>query len=155
MATLSSMRVSGRSLTKLIYRTSRRVEFKWVKGHKHSPYNKRADKLAKQSARSCGSAPVSTSTARRKLSDRPTETGSVPMQGQRMTVRIVTDRFLEVQHMNRYRYEVVSKASPYRGYVDWIYTDREVVVRAGHTYFVQVNDEMSRPRIVKVFREVT
>lgn len=54
-------------LTRLIYRTYRRVDFNWVKGHKHSRYNKRADKLAKQSARSCGSAQVSTSTVRRKL----------------------------------------------------------------------------------------
>lgn len=37
------------------------------------------------------------------------------MLGQRMTIRIVTDRFLEVQHMNRYRYEVVSKAKPLPG----------------------------------------
>ena len=46
----------------------------------------------------------------------------------------------------------MSKASPYFGNVDWFYSYE--LLKAGHTYYVRLNDEPARPRIEKVFREL-
>lgn len=143
-----------KELLKVAHKTGLRVEFKWVKGHKHSAHNKAVDKLAKASAKGLTGAPVAIAKVRRKKSGRPTEVGSVGMRGQRMTVRIIEDRFERLSRMNRYRYEVVSAKSDFRGCVDFIFSDESIHLSAGHTYYVQVNNEQSRPRVVKMFREV-
>ena len=74
------------------------------------------------------------------------------MTGQRLCVRMITCEFLRTQRVWKLMYDVVSKASPYRGKVDLIYSDE--LLRDGHSYWVRVNDDASNPRIVKVFREL-
>jgi hypothetical protein len=68
-----------------------------------------------------------------------------------MTIRIVTSRYLHTQKMFYYKYEVLSRG-PNKGLVDRIYSEHEM--SAGHTYFVLVNDDMRRPRVVKTYRQV-
>jgi ribonuclease HI len=141
-------------LIKLVFRAGKRVEFRWVKGHRKSTHNKTADKLAKASAAQRSGQRLSIVKVRRKKTDRSVEPGSVGMLGQRMTVRIVTDEFLRTQRMNKYRYEVMSARSEFRGCVDIIYSEPTIHLSAGHTYYVQVNAEPQRPRVVKMFREI-
>jgi hypothetical protein len=76
------------------------------------------------------------------------------MKGQRITIRIIEDRFEPVQRMNRYRYEVLSRASEYFGRVDMIYSTADLYLSAGHAYYVRVNGDTDAPRVTKVFREV-
>lgn len=102
-----------KDLVREIYRVSRRVEFKWVKGHKPSAHNKAVDKVAKNSAKGVLRPPLSVSTVRRKTTANSVERGSVQLIGQRLTIRIITDEYLRVQRCYRYKYEVVSKASPF------------------------------------------
>ena len=135
-------------------RTRKRVEIRWVKGHKKSKHNKTVDKAAKLSAQRATDKRASHVKVRRKLTSRSVEPGSVGMQGQRLTVRIVTDEYLSVPRMNRYKYEVVSKASPFYGRVDWIFSEPEIYLSAGHTYHVRVNNDQKAPRIRKLYREV-
>src|SRR5207247_1377309 len=45
------------------------------------------------------------------------------MCGQRMTIRIVTAESLETQRINRYRYEVMSRRSPFYRCVDFAFSD--------------------------------
>jgi hypothetical protein len=54
----------------------------------------------------------------------------------------------------RFKYEVLSRRSPYVGKVDFIWTERGTHLRAGHTYRVRVNENTKTPRILKVFAEV-
>jgi|ERR1017187_496810 ribonuclease HI len=143
-----------KELLKTAFRTGRRVEIKWVKGHKRSRHNKAADKLAKRSARHQTGRHLSVVKVRRKKSDRSVEPGSVEMRGQRITIRIITDEYLPVQRANRYKYEVVSRASEFYGFVDTIYSRAEIHLSAGHTYHVRLNDETARPRVGKMFREI-
>jgi len=75
------------------------------------------------------------------------------MNGQRVTLRIISCEYLRVQRCWRYKYEVMSKASSYFGNVDWIFS--EISLRDGHTYYVRLNDETPNPRILKLYREVT
>jgi ribonuclease HI len=132
----------------------RRVEFEWVKGHKSSAHNKRADKAAKASAKTQAGRQIGPpAKLRRKRGDGMTERGSVVMRGQVEEIYIVTDTLLP-QGSNMYRYEVVAPGSPDKGNIDIAYSERDTVLRAGHTYEVRFNDEPKRPRIEELIREM-
>jgi ribonuclease HI len=142
-----------KDLVKAIFRTQpKRVYFEWVKGHKASTDNRVVDKLAKASAKGPLHRPLKVERPRRKLTDKKTEAGSIRCEGQRITLRVVTERWLREQKVGRYRCEVVSKASPYLGNVDWLYSHE--LLKSGHTYYVRLDDELTRPWIVKMFHEV-
>lgn len=128
------------------------VEFRWVKGHKSSVHNKAADKLAKSSARGVLRPPLSIVSVRRKKTYRSIDRGSVILIGQRLTIRVITDEYLKVQRCYKFKYEVMSKSSLYFGNVDIAYSEH--LLRAGHTYFVQMNKDSKNPRILKKYREV-
>jgi ribonuclease HI len=143
-----------KDLIKAAWRIGKRVEIKWVKGHKQSTHNKTADKLAKQSAKLQLGRRASVVKVRRKMARASVEIGSVGMHGQRLTIRIITDELLVAHKLNKAKYEVVSKASPYCGRVDLIYAPHDIHLSAGHTYHVRVNDDQKAPRVVKVYREI-
>jgi ribonuclease HI len=144
-----------KELVKLIGKVGdRRVEFKWVKGHKGSAHNKRADKAAKASAKSPSGAPLGPPVKlRRKRGAGKTERGSVAMRGQTERILVVSDRLLPQGH-NEYRYEVVGDRSEDAGKLDIAYAERDLVLSAGHIYEVQFNDITKTPRIVAVIREI-
>jgi ribonuclease HI len=145
-------KVLVRRYTKL--KKAARVEIKWGKGHSaNNPHNKAADKLAKQSARRPVRPSPATVAVRRKKTGKRLEQGSVQMLGQRLTIRIVTAEYLSVQKVHRYRYEVSSRKSPFHGNVDVAYSNNGMM-RAGHTYYVTMNDDASYPRIMKCHREI-
>jgi ribonuclease HI len=143
-----------KDLVKTANRTGKRVDVAWVAGHKRSRHNKVADKLAKASAQQPGDRRVSVVKVRRKKSAKSVEIGSVRMLGQRATIHIITDERLGEQRLNKYKYEVMSRASPFRGNVDVVYSGLEIYLSAGHTYRVRFNDKTSTPRVIKVFGEV-
>lgn len=130
-----------------------RVEIKWRKGHSSSnPHNKAADKLAKQSAGAPLGATRVPPVVRRKKSARMTERGSVVLLGQKLTIRIIEADYLSEQRLSRYRYEVMSRRSEFRGRVDIAFSD-DHLLRPGHTYFVTMGAEQGNPRIIKRHHE--
>lgn len=141
-----------KELTSLMKKLGKRVEFRWVKGHAKNIHNRAADRLARQSASLPTNKPLSVVHVRRKLTEESVDVGSVPMNGQRMTIRIITTEHLSVQDIWKSKYEVVSPRSRFRGLVDIIFS--EDLLAAGHTYFVQVNHETDNPRIAKILREI-
>jgi ribonuclease HI len=144
-----------KELVRLVGRVGRPVEFRWVKGHQDSLFNKRADKLAKASAK--GEAlrgPLDSRKVRRKKTTEKVQRGIVEMLGQQMTVRLFEELDQSDQGLVRFKYEVVTKRSPYVGKVDYIWADRGTPLRAGRTYCVRVNRNTTAPRIVKVLSEV-
>lgn len=143
-----------KELVRNVWRTGRPVEVKWVKGHKHSAHNKAADKLARESANLQIGRRVSMTKARRKTTAASVSLGSVAMLGQRLRIRVVTSEYLPTQRLSKLKYEVLSRASDFYGCMDIIYAPEEMDVSAGHTYDVRVNDDQSRPRVAKLFREV-
>jgi ribonuclease HI len=144
-----------KELLKLAARSGKPVEIRWVQGHKQSAHNRTADRLAKESSRVPSTRTASVVKVRRKVSPASVDVGSVGLHGQRLTIRIITDELLVEHRLNRLKYEVMSKASPYHGSVDLIYSTDAIHLSAGHTYYVRVNDDQKAPRVVKVFREVT
>lgn len=141
-----------KNLIKAIRQTRARVEFQKVKAHSSDIFNRAVDKLAKQSASIPLNKPLAVSTVRRKRSKEVTKLGSVEMLGQRITIRIIESKYLSVQRLYRYRYEVVSKTSPFYRKVDFICSTE--VLRESHTYSVRMNSDTANPRIAKLFHEV-
>lgn len=134
-------------------RRGKRVEIRWVKGKK-SPRTKAVDKLAKQAARTAPDRQLTPARTRRKRTSRALERGSVKMEGQRLTIRITKTEFQRLHQLTKCWYEVLSAKSPFKGCFDVIYAEPPINVRAGHTYYVRVNEETANPRIAKLFREV-
>jgi ribonuclease HI len=143
-------------LLRLLRRASqerRRVNIQWVKGHKRDPYNKAADKAAKRSAHNPLNRPLSVVSARRKKSSKNTELGSVKMQGQQVTIRVITVQFLGSPHqLWKYKYEVLSPESEFRGNVDELFS--RIYLRDGHEYEVRLNSNTDNPRIVELIRDL-
>lgn len=143
-----------KELVRAANRVHRRVDFEWVKGHRSDPHNRAADKLAKRSAQQPAGRPLTIVKVRRKHSTRKLEIGCVQMRGQRATIRIITDEYLQQQRMNKYVYEVVSRGSEFRGCVDVVFADESIYLSGGHTYHVRFNTDTRTPRILKCFREI-
>jgi ribonuclease HI len=144
-----------KKLVRLILKLQRlrlRVEFHWVKGHAKDPHNKAADKLAKQSAKNASNPPMAVVKVRRKKTQKSLEQGSVKMHGQRILIRVITDEYLKIQKINRYRYEVISPTSKYFGNVDIALSG--LLLSAGHTYEVTFNKNQNNPRITRLIAEV-
>lgn len=130
----------------------KKVEFHWVKGHSKDQHNKVADKLARQSGRNATNHPMNIVKIRRKLSTKSVDPGCVPMQNQRISVRVITDEYLKLHKCYKFKYEVISKSSPYYGNIDFAYS--EILLNAGHCYSIRFNDNPRYPIIVKLFKEL-
>jgi ribonuclease HI len=139
-----------RTLLKEMQRLRKQVDFEWVKGHK-DPYNRVVDKLAKQSAHSPSQPALYVESVRRKLTSESTDITSVRMCGQRLTIHIVSSKYMDVQQVHKYRFEVMTSNSPYFGKMSFLYS-RELM-KTGHWYYVQLNRDDGNPGVVKVFRE--
>ena len=96
--------------------------------------------------------PLRAVRVRRKLTEKQSVAGSIPPDGQRVTIRVVVDRWLRVQRMYHYKIGVVSLDSPYCGNVDDF--SSELMLNAGHAYDVRLNDNPKNPRIKDLYGEV-
>jgi hypothetical protein len=76
------------------------------------------------------------------------------MLGQQITIRLFEELSQSAQGLVRFKYEVMTKRSPYYGKVDYIWAETGTPLRAGHIYRVRVNKDTRAPRVVKVLAEV-
>jgi ribonuclease HI len=141
-----------KELIKAIQKTKTPVDFSWVKSHSKNKYNKMADKLAEKSALGYLKDPLNNVNLRRKLSSKKTEIGSVKMLGQKIRIRIISSMIMP-QKTNRYRYEIMSKRSPFYQNVDIIYCP--TTLRVGHEFLVKLNNDQKFPQIKKIYRDFT
>jgi ribonuclease HI len=129
------------------------VEVNWGKGHSSSnPHNGTADKLAKQSAREATRPLERPVVIRRKKTTQVTQPGSVEMLGQRLTIRIVGAEPVPLKRLSRYRYEVMSRRSPFFGCIDFAFAE-DPMLRPNHTYHVRMGTDQGHPQIVKCYGE--
>ena len=117
------------------------------------PHNKDADRLAKTSAKGPLLEPLKPVSVRPKKTAERLERGSVPMRGQRLTIRIVAAEFMREHGVHKLQYEVMSRRSPSFGETDVAYAD-DVRLRPGHTYRVTMGKDQSYPRIEKMHAEI-
>jgi ribonuclease HI len=128
------------------------VEIQKVKAHSKNIYNKKADKLAKKSARSPYNKSPQVVQVARKISKKFTEKGSVKIQGQIMWIHIIQRQYHHEHKIDKYRYEVMNSDSKYFEYVDYIYS--EIYMKRNNIYKVRVNKDQDYPKIMEVLQEV-
>jgi ribonuclease HI len=141
-------------ILKALYRKRKHFTFYWVKGHSKSKNNRAADKLAKKSAEHAYKPPLNSVKVRRKLSSESVEVGCIPMLNQIISIHVITECYLKIQKLYKYKYEIISTDSPYLGKIDIIFSELETTLRAGHYYSVKLNGQSSNPRIVEVLEEL-
>jgi ribonuclease HI len=139
-----------KDLVRAIQKLHKPVDFEWVKGHAKDGHNKAVDRLAKKSAKGVLNRPLKLSTVRRKQSSQVVQSGSVPMLGQTLSIRVITDTYLRPQKVFKYKYEVLVGELARR--VDLICSEH--LLKAGHHNEIRVNSETKNPRIVEVLREI-
>ena len=142
-----------KELIKQINKVKCRVVIVWGKGHSRDSDNKAVDRAAKLSAKSILTPPIVPIKLRRKKSKNNTRIGSIEMKGQRVTIHIITDEYMKIQKLSKYRYEIISKGSNYYENVDVIYSELHHL-KAGHKYIVTFNKNTSNPRILKLITEI-
>lgn len=141
-----------KKLRKEVNKCPIKVNMEWVKSHKSSQYNKRADKLAKQSAKMPIKKPLSFSETAKKWSDQCTKRGSVPVSGQEIKIRIISREFKNRANTYEYRYEVIDPNDRSFKDLDFVYFDEYI---SRHKCLqVRFNNEQSRPYIVEVIEEL-
>jgi ribonuclease HI len=141
-----------KELIKAVRNVRCRVDIEWVKGHEKDANNKLVDRLARASAKRASHTPLSVVTVRRKSSNAKSVPGGVGIEGQKVTLKIVTAEYLRIQKLYRYKYEILSKKSPYRNIVDTAVA--EFALLAAHRYLVRFNSDKKNPRIIEKFREI-
>ena len=96
--------------------------------------------------------PLTPSEVRRKFSPKSVDIGSVKLSGQKISIRIISSRYLKEHKLSRYMYEVISKKSKYYQNVDYICS--RIALKEGHCYVVTFNKEMDNPRILRLMKEI-
>ena len=92
-----------KDIVRELRKTGKRVDFEWVKGHSKNEHNKAVDKLAKNSAKKPLNSAISVVAVRRKLSQNKVSVGSIPMLGQKISIRIITREYLRVQKTTKFK----------------------------------------------------
>jgi ribonuclease HI len=141
---------------RLCWRLGTFVEIKWMPGHSKNRHNDAVHKLANESARLPTELLPKNGTV---LAFRPEpiqaegkfQIGSVRMDGQRVSIKILHVEYLASHKLWSCKYKVVSPKSPYFSRVDRIFT--QTSLDAGKTYHVKFNRDTKNPRVEKVYRE--
>jgi len=129
------------------------IEFEWIKAHKDNEYNNQVDKLAKESAKSPVQKKINNVNVRKKkFKEEQVKVWSIEMQWQKMTIYIIDDEYLKIQKVYKYRYQVMTRNSTFYKKIDFIYS--KILLSAGHTYYVIVNDNTKNPQVLKKIREI-
>lgn len=140
-----------KQLIKNVRNVRKRVDIEWVQKRSKNKHNKAVDKLAKKSAKNATKRLPEVVDVRRKLSNKSVEYGSVKMLGQKISIRIITSRYLSSPHkIWRYKYEVISKKSRFYKNVDIIYYPDPL--RKRYSYSVSLNKNNDYPQISKVLQ---
>lgn len=135
-------------------KVKRLIEISWLESSSKDKHHKAVHKLSIASAMTAGPGLTPASLIRRKWSTGTTELGSVKVLGQRLTIRVLGSDPLVGFNVTRYRYEVLSRHSPYVDCKDFAAAPNEFDIRVGHCYYVLFNRNQRNPEIVKIIREL-
>jgi ribonuclease HI len=133
------------------------VEIGWVKGHEKNEHNKAVDKMARKASklpieRMPKYGPITMFEPRKVISSQKMELGCVKMDGQKISIKILSTELLKPQNIWRYQYQVVSMGSLYHGFVDQIFSS--ISFDTNKSYFVKFNNITENPRIEKRYHEL-
>jgi ribonuclease HI len=143
-----------RELMRLEKRLGLRIEVMKVKAHSQNPHNQKADQLAKASAAVPQKPALVPAKVRRKESKKRLRRGTVPFEGQELTIHVHKGERMRPQNVNQFEFTVRSPGS-LAGEVGLATADPAIVdIREGHAYRVRLNDDDSNPQILEVLIEI-
>jgi ribonuclease HI len=142
-----------KELLSLEKRLRKPVEIHKVEGHGNNPHNNTADQLAKSSAKVAVQPPLIPGNVRRKKSSKRLRQGTVPIEGQRLTIHVHKGEFMRLQNVNQFEFSVQTPGR-YFEEVALVTASTDLDIREGHTYMVRLNDDPKHPQIVEVLMEV-
>lgn len=142
-----------KELIRVEKRLGRRVEVMKVEGHGKNPHNRKADQLAKASAEVAQRPPLVPGKVRRRQSKKRLSKGTVPFEGQEITIHVHKGEFMRPQRVNQFEFTVRTPGPVYEE-VGLATADTSINIREGHAYRVRLNDDEGNPEIVEVLMEV-
>lgn len=142
-----------KELLNLEKRLRKPIEIHKVKGHGTNPHNAAADQLAKSSARVAVQPPLIPGKVRRKKGSKRLRRGTVPIEGQKLTIHVHKGEFMRLQNVNQFEFSV---QTPGRYFEEIVLAtaSTDLEIREGHTYLVRLNDDPKHPQIVEMLMEV-
>jgi ribonuclease HI len=129
-----------------------RVDIEWVKAHKSNVHNRAADRLARESASNPYKKPLSISETTRKWSDRKTKRGCIPVEGQKLKIRIISREYKKHAKAFEYRYEVIDPADKSYKDVDFIRSSQGL--SRNKCFLVRLNSDHQNPCIEELVEEL-
>lgn len=134
------------------------IEIKWIKGHDKDEHNIAVDTMSRRASRlPLDKIPkhssISISQPRKLISSPKMEIGSVEINGQKISIKILSGKLLKPQNIWCYQYQVMTGSSPSFGLVDQIFAER--VLDNNKTYYVKFNSEKANPRIEKLYWKIS
>ena len=133
------------------------VKIRWVKGHEKDQHNIAVDEMARKAARlpldkMPKNVPVSILQPGKLVSSPKMEIGSVKVNGQKISIKILSAKLLRPQNIWCYQYQVISINSPFFARVDQIFSP--ISLDTSETYYVKFNSETENPRIEKLYWKI-
>lgn len=142
-----------RELIKVEKKLGMRVEIWKVEAHSTNRHNQKADQLAKASAEMPLGPPLVPGRVRRKQGAKRLRKGTVPFEGQEITIHVHKGELMQPQRVNQFEF-TVRTPGPLFEEVGLATAATEIYIREGHTYRVRLNDDEGNPEIVEVLLEV-
>ena len=132
-------------LIRVLREIPKRVDFEWVKGHAKDTHNKAVDKLAKGIREGCAQSP----DWKRAMQHKSALTVSADDYDarRRLSMQIITDTYMRVQKLYKYKYEILPDNGTLSGKLDLIFHKSKECLCAGHHYEVRVNSDTKNPRV--------
>lgn len=142
-----------KELIKVEKKVGLRVEVLKVKGHGKNPHNRKADELAKASAEMAHRPPLVPAKIRGKKSGKRFRKGTVPFEGQELSIHVHKGERMRPQLVNQFEFTVRSPG-PLFEEVGLATADTNINLREGYTYRVRLNSDEGNPEIVEVLMKV-
>jgi ribonuclease HI len=142
-----------RELIKVEKKLGLRIEVDKVKAHSKNPHNDKADQLAKASAAVAQKPALIPGKVRRKKSTQRLRKGTVPFEGQEVTIHVHKGERMRPQNVNQFEFTVRTPGPLYEA-VALATADPTLNIREGYTYRVRLNEDDAHPQIVEVLMKV-
>jgi ribonuclease HI len=142
-----------KELLKVEKKLGLRVEVLKVKAHSKNPHNQKADQLAKASAATAQKPALIPGKVRRKQSTQRLRKGTVPFEGQELTIHVHKGKRMRPQNVNQFEFTVRTPGPLFEA-VALATADPTLDIREGYTYRVRLNDDDRNPEIAEVLMKL-
>lgn len=145
---------SWKELNSLRLRIRKRLEIQWLHNASKNEHHRAAHAMSRRSAENALGVLLPSEIVRRRWAPAATQPGCVRMLGQRLSIRVRGVVLLSARRGSRYRYEVLTKTSPFFGKSDFAVAREPLSLKWGHCYYVVFNRNQQGPEITRIIREL-